>query len=58
VRAGLIEAPVAGATGMIAAKTTRPMASPANRGEGAAVDDAEDRDDEDEGADELDDDAA
>ena len=29
VRAGLIEAPVAGATGMIAAKTTRPIATPA-----------------------------
>ena len=29
VRAGLIEAPVAGATGMIAANTTRPIATPA-----------------------------
>ena len=30
VRAGLIDAPVAGATGMIAANTTRPIATPAN----------------------------
>ena len=29
VRAGLMDAPVAGATGMIAAKTTSPMATPA-----------------------------
>ena len=32
VRAGLIEAPVVGATGMIAAKTTMPMARPAQPG--------------------------
>jgi hypothetical protein len=29
VRAGLIEAPVVGATGMMTAKTTSPMATPA-----------------------------
>ena len=32
VRAGLIEAPVVGATGMIAANTTMPMARPAQPG--------------------------
>ena len=32
VRAGLIEAPVVGATGMIAANTTKPMTSPAKPG--------------------------
>ena len=30
VRAGLMEAPVVGATGMMAAKTTSPIATPAN----------------------------
>ena len=33
VRAGLIDAPVAGATGMIAANTTRPMTMPAKPGD-------------------------
>ncbi len=32
MRAGLIAAPVAGATGMMTANTTRPIASPANPG--------------------------
>ena len=52
-RAGLIAAAVAGATGMMAANTTRPIATPAKPGGGLAVDDAEDHEHQDERADEL-----
>ena len=53
VRAGLIDAPVAGATGMMAAKTAMPMASAGEAAGGRLVDRAEDDEDEDERADGL-----